>query len=194
MYYCKGMKRSTMKSWITPHAFSSHIEKWLFQSTTPRVWSAWSSKCVLPSFLKPRALNPTTSFIHPLTHTISLHPWWTRDPWKWLLSADPLRPTSTLVVSALLLPARDCNEVKFRWLPLARFPSGQFCADAIDSVHPCSEVSSPPQSWLLSTLGTGPPFWECGAKQSPLLPPSFWTLLLSQKMWLVNSVSFCKHT
>lgn len=85
--------------------------------------------------------------------------------------------------------------VSFGWLPPARLLHSQLCADAADSVCTCCEVSSAPRSWLLSVLGTGSPCQD--TKQNKALCHlwlSFLSLLLSQKMSLVNSASFCKYT
>lgn len=80
MYYCKGMKRSTKKIWITPHASSSHIEYCHPQSTIPRNWSVWISKHLLPSCLRSWILiPPQVSFITSLkSHSLTLGRWQTQ--------------------------------------------------------------------------------------------------------------------
>lgn len=156
MYYCRGMKTPTKKSCIIPCAFSLYLEKWLLQSTEIELVELQAPRIYYPAFWGPDHLIPpqtssTTSLKPILASLVSKGPMEVAT----LCSSTEVyqqpfaRFRSTvhpccLVISALFLPARNCKEVSFGWLPPARFLRSQLCADAADSVPPCCEVSSAP--------------------------------------------------
>lgn len=167
MYYCRGMKRPTKKNWIILHAFSSHLKKWMLQSTARRVCSASSCEYLSPTFLRSRLLNPTTTFVHHLTKSPFLPPWSKRDPWKptslcrsaeicqpHFTASHPTAQPRSLAVPTPRLPVRNCYEVGFAWLPPAGFLQALLCPYLLWS-QLCTMFVAPLHAWhRLSLLGT----------------------------------------